>query len=220
MEVLVPVGRGTRNPLALTHRSRNLDSRDFVTAPQGFRITTVARTLVDLASIETDTARFMSAFDDAICRGLTTVRQVEAVILRVVRGARRGRRLLDAALAQWPAHDAPQNFGEMQVVRLLIDAGLPAPVTQHEVRHPDGRLIARVDCAYPAHRLAIERDSQRWHGSRRAVDRDIRRELALQAAGWEVRRISKGEIDSGAANFLAAVKRVLRRPPAARAPAA
>lgn len=209
IEVLVPVGLGTRNPLATVHRTRNLSSHHTAIGPHGLRITTAARTLVDLASVESDPARFLSAFDDAVCRGLTSTGQVAATAARVVRGGRPGRELIDAGLAQWTAGRGSDNFGEMEVVRLLVAAGLPAPLVQHEVRDGTGAFIARVDAAYPWARLAIERDSQRWHGSRRAVDRDIQRELRLQAAGWHVRRVSRGEMRAGAATFLAAVRMVL-----------
>lgn len=209
VEVLAPVGSGSRNPLAIVHRSRNLDRRDF-TKRSGLLVTTPTRTLLDLASTETDATRFLSAFDDAICRGLVRAENVARAAPRVIRGPRPGRELIDHALTAWTPGPDPSNSGEMAVVRLLLSAGYPAPERQFPIRDARGRLLARVDVAYPWASLAIERDSQRWHGSRGAVDRDVRRELQIQAAGWQVRRISEGELRMGGQRFLAAVEIALR----------
>lgn len=217
IEVLVPVGCGTRSPLAKVHRSRNLAEDDFTRTAEGLALTSVARTLVDLASVERYPPRFLNAFDDAICRKLTTTDVVVEVADRILKGGRKGRALLDSAVAQWDPSLAPENLGEMAVVRLLLEAGYPRPETQYELRDSSNRFIARVDIAYPAQRLVIERDSQRWHGSQRAVDKDIQRELRIQAAGWHVRRIGHREIQAGAHSFLAALA-PLFRPDARRTP--
>lgn len=208
-EVLVPVGAGTRNPLTVVHRSRNLSPVDF-TRVGGLPVTTPARTLVDLASVEPNREHFLRAFDDAICRRLATVEQIARTAERVIKGPRRGGSLIDAGLSTWSDGPLPDVFGEMTVVRLLVEAGYPEPVRQHTIYAADGRKIGRVDCAYPWAKLAIERDSQRWHGGNRAVDRDVRRELEIQAAGWTVRRVTQREVAEGGARFLAAVEVVLR----------
>ncbi|MBG0563224.1 hypothetical protein [Actinoplanes aureus] len=45
---------------------------------------------------------------------------------------------------------------ESRLRLLLVDAGVPPPVPQFEVRDEDGRLIGRVDLAWPARRVAHE----------------------------------------------------------------
>ena len=58
---------------------------------------------------------------------------------------------------------------------------------QYQVR-ANGKLIARVDLAYPEARLVIEYDSDQWHTGvvRRHEDADRRNQL--RAAGWTVSR--------------------------------
>jgi very-short-patch-repair endonuclease len=46
------------------------------------------------------------------------------------------------------------------------------------------------DCVWPSHRLVVELDSRRFHGTRAAFERDRARDRVLQAAGWRVVRIT------------------------------
>jgi hypothetical protein len=73
-------------------------------------------------------------------------------------------------------------------LRLLLIAGrLPWPVTQYEVLAPDGSFVARLDLAYPEHRLGIEYEGDH-HRSRYTYQQDLRRINALHACGWTVLR--------------------------------
>ncbi|WP_347060244.1 hypothetical protein ABC795_07110 [Blastococcus sp. HT6-30] len=74
------------------------------------------------------------------------------------RGSRQAREV--AALADGLA-ESPQ---ETRLRLLLHRAGLPAPVTQYEIRQQK-RFVARVDSGYPEQRLAVEYDGV-WHGDR------------------------------------------------------
>jgi very-short-patch-repair endonuclease len=47
-----------------------------------------------------------------------------------------------------------------------------------------------VDAYWPAQRLIVEVDGWRYHGTRRAFERDRRKDAALQAAGYRVVRIT------------------------------
>lgn len=68
----------------------------------------------------------------------------------------------------------PESVFETRLLRVMRRAGLPVPVVQHEIRSK-GRLVARADFAFPAHRLAIEADGYRWHASRRRWEHDLKR---------------------------------------------
>ncbi|CAN5648311.1 hypothetical protein BH18ACT7_BH18ACT7_02000 [soil metagenome] len=74
----------------------------------------------------------------------------------------------------------------------LVLAGLPAPVPQYEVRGA-GRLIARVDPAYPRQRIAIAYDG-RWHDTAGQFARDRCRLSALAAAGWRVILVTAADL--------------------------
>lgn len=79
---------------------------------------------------------------------------------------------------------APDEVIEGRCADLLVAAGLPEPVHQHEVRRPDG-TIARFDLAYPGLRIAIETDG-RIHGEEDVRQRDNRRRNDAQLLGWRV----------------------------------
>ena len=85
-----------------------------------------------------------------------------------------------AALADGLA-GSPQ---ETRLRLLLHRSGLPLPVAQYSVR-VGGRFMARVDFAWPEHRLALEYEGL-WHGESQQVVVDRRRLNRLSAAGWQV----------------------------------
>ena len=64
----------------------------------------------------------------------------------------------------------------------LSRSRLPAPLAQFVVRDGDG-FIARVDFAWPEHRVALEYEGA-WHGEGHQVGKDRRRLNRLSAAGW------------------------------------
>jgi hypothetical protein len=70
-------------------------------------------------------------------------------------------------------------------LRLLIGrSGLPAPTAQFSVC--DGPVfVARVDFAWPEHRVAVEYDGL-WHAEEGQFAKDRRRLNRLLAAGWRV----------------------------------
>ena len=79
---------------------------------------------------------------------------------------------------------------EPHMAELLEAAGLEQPRFQYEIRGEDGRVIARVDFAYVAERLAIEVDGWSFHGSPEAMTSDLRRQNRLVALGWTVLRFT------------------------------
>lgn len=74
------------------------------------------------------------------------------------------------------------------MLRVLVAAGLDAPVQQYRVRLA-GRSF-RLDLAYPAAKLAIELDGWAFHSSRSAFDADRARANAFVAAGWTLLRFT------------------------------
>ena len=68
------------------------------------------------------------------------------------------------------------------------------PTPQYEI-HAGGRLVARVDLAYPSRLLAIEADGFRWHSIRADFERDARRHSALASLGWRVVRVTWARLD-------------------------
>jgi uncharacterized protein DUF559 len=70
---------------------------------------------------------------------------------------------------------------------ILIDAGLPRPVTQ--IRVTDGHLLAYLDMGWKAPMLAVEYDGDQHRTDRRQYVKDIRRAEMIQRLGWQVIRV-------------------------------
>jgi hypothetical protein len=183
LHILVPDGRSTRNALARVHRTKDLPMRD-VTTRHGLPVTRPARTLFDLTA---DVPRHVleEAVDDALCRRLTTLAEVEAR-LDDLSGPGRSSRNLKLVLAPWEPGPLPANVREMRVLRALLARGVPRPERQHVIRDARGRFVGRADLAWPAARVLLETHSLRWHATPGGLARDEVREARLTGAGWLV----------------------------------
>ena len=79
----------------------------------------------------------------------------------------------------------PGSYFERLVERIARSAGIPAPVRQHPVV-VDGRLIARIDVAWPQHMIGLEADSEMWHSGPRRGRIARARHNRLTSWGWEM----------------------------------
>jgi len=167
----------------------------------GIPVTTVARTLVDLAArlSPDDLAR---ACHEAGVRHDTTPDQVEAAMLDRPRsrGATALRRVLNGD------EDVSLSRLESTFGARLRDAGLPLPVANHPA---GGRF---VDFRWPEHRLTVEVDGYRFHRSRHAWERDRLREREAYARGDQFRRYTYGDVLEHPARMMAELRALL--PPA------
>jgi very-short-patch-repair endonuclease len=185
-EVTVPRGRRYRRPGVHTHESTDLG---LVTpVPRlGIPATPVARTLLDLGAVASP-GRVHLAVDDARRRRLTDWDALLAVLVAHARKGRNGVGALRSILDEHFGEVATTDSGfERLVVAFLRQAGLPAPVLQHEVEVA-GRAY-RLDLAYPEHRVAIELDGS-VHLRRDVWEADRARQNALVLAGWTVLRFT------------------------------
>jgi very-short-patch-repair endonuclease len=166
---------------------------------RGIPVTTVARTLVDLAAVLSaeDLAR---ACHEAGVRYGTTPRQVEAVLARRAntKGAGKLREVLRGEVR------VTLSKLERRFLERLREAGLPLPQTN---RPAGGR---RVDCRWPGHRLTVELDGYRYHNSRHAWELDRRREREARARGDEFRRYTFGDVEEWPAWMLGELRTLLR----------
>src|SRR5206468_12727615 len=80
-------------------------------------------------------------------------------------------------------------------MRLLVaDAGLPLPEPQFEIRDLDGRLVYRLDMAWPEFRIALEYDGYDAHEGREAADAE--RDARLARRGWIVVRAAAHDLSN------------------------
>jgi hypothetical protein len=92
------------------------------------------------------------------------------------RGIHRALTLLDLATGQ--AESPPES-----ILRLVVvEAGFPLPEPQHEITASDGRLLYRLDMAWPSRRIALEYDGYAAHEDR--SDYDAERDSRMAARGW------------------------------------
>jgi hypothetical protein len=179
-EVMTPTKRRVKG--IKTRRSRNVDPRD-ATIFRGIPITTVPRTLVDLAP-DLRLNQLSRAFHEASVRHGTEPQHVEAVLDRRPNspGAGKLRKVMHG--------DVHLTLSKLERAFLtqLTSAGLPLP----ETNKPAGGRY--VDCRWPAHRLTVELDSYRFHNSRHAWEKDRRREREAHARGDDFRRYTYGDV--------------------------
>ena len=180
-EVTAPTQR--RVPGVRTRRAKSgIDRRDATTC-RGIPITTVPRTIVDLAATlpPPDLAR---AVHEAVVRHKIKPHHVEAVLGRSPNapGATTLRRVLRG--------DERVLLSQLEhaFIELLRANNLPLPQTN---RHKGAHW---VDCRWPERKLTIELDSYAFHHTRHAWEQDRRREREAYARGDQFRRYTWGDV--------------------------
>lgn len=185
-------GAGRLRPVARVHQLDDV-LPEHVTTRNGLPVTTVARTLVDLAAV-CRRGRVEHALEAALGDRLVEIGEVAVCFDAICRRGKPGMRLMRGLLAErLPGYVPPASELERLLLRVLRDGGLPRPQLQYPF---PGRLPgeARVDAAYADARLVIEADSRRWHTRKRdfAVDRQRDNETTL--AGWRVLRFTWADL--------------------------
>jgi hypothetical protein len=184
-----------RVPGVTTRRSRQLDD---ATTLRAIPVTTVARTLTDLAR-ELPLDALARACHEAGVRYRTTPAQVEAVLARRPNapGATKLRHILRGDVR------VTLSKLEKRFLQLLRQEGLALPQTN---RPAGGR---RVDCRWPQRDLTVELDSYQFHNSRHSWEQDRRREREARARGDEFRRYTYGDVFEGPEQMLTELRALL-----------
>jgi hypothetical protein len=169
----------------------------------GVQTTTPLRTAFDIAR-RPPLFEAVVGIDAMLCAGLVTRNSLARF------GAERERwpgvRQLDKVL--FVCDGGAESPMESRLRLVLIAGGLPWPVTQHEVRLPDGSFVARLDLAYPRYRLGVEYEGDH-HRSRSTYQRDLRRINALQMCGWTVLRFGAADVYRHPRRVIEAVRSAL-----------
>jgi very-short-patch-repair endonuclease len=177
-EVTAPTERRVKG--VKTHRSRGLIE---ATTWNGIPVTTVPRTLVDLAATLSLNALARACHEAEVLHG-TTPPQIEAVLASHpnARGATKLR-----SVTRGDVRVALSKL-EARFLQLLEAEGLPLPQTNRAAG------TRRVDCRWPEHRLTVELDSYTYHHSRHAWEQDRRRDREARARGDDLRRFTYGDV--------------------------
>jgi very-short-patch-repair endonuclease len=205
VDVTAPATRHGQRGIRL-HRARFLDARD-TTTHEGIPVTTVARTLLDLAATVRED-RLERAFAQALFLQLYDHRAIEALLARA--NGHRGTAALGQATAREPK--VTRSDWEVRMLGLVRQAGLAEPLVNHALTAPD-HGPCELDFFWPAHGLVVETDSWSAHGHRAAFEHDRARDAALQAIGLTVVRFTWRTKDETILRRLQALLSAGTRPP-------
>jgi hypothetical protein len=152
----------------------------------GIPVTTVARTLLDLAAI-LPLHELNRALERAEALRLADPTPLTALLAR--HRGRPGTAKLKATLEQGPLRPVvTKSELERRFLTFVERAGLPHPRTNVWLEIA-GQWI-EVDCVWPDQRVIVELDSRAYHRTSAAFERDRKRDRRLQAARWRPVRIT------------------------------
>jgi very-short-patch-repair endonuclease len=178
LEVTGPRSREVGKGFTL-HRSRLIHDEDRAHI-DNIPVTSLARTLVDLADVLPET-RLADAVHEAEVQRLFDLTQVQRVLERLP--GRRGRhKLIRVLTAYRDVQPFTRNRAERLVLQMCDEYGLPRPRTNTWVGSQE------VDFYWPEAGLALEFDGGAVHRTTKAFHEDRKRDRALAARGIHVVR--------------------------------
>jgi very-short-patch-repair endonuclease len=172
------------------------------TVRAGIPVTTVARTLFDLAEF-VDLNRLESAWEEADRLNLLRLSAVEGVCERGY--GRRALRPIRGLLAEARASTITRSPLEDEFAAFCRTHRLPTPVFNTTV------LGYEVDVLWPHQRLIVELDGFAFHRHHAAFQRDRARDAALQVAGYRAIRLTHHRLHNEATTVLQELRALLRR---------
>jgi very-short-patch-repair endonuclease len=189
--VTVPHADARLTTLGTVHQSRRL-YEEHVTHLDGLAITTIARTVIDLAAVYRIT-RVELALDSALAARKCTIDDITTTFDDLASRGRRGIGTIRSLLStRQPGYVAPSTMAEALLLRALRRGGLPRPTLQFP--HPGAEIVGFVDAAYPSERLLLEVDGRRWHTRERDFTRDRARDIAATIAGYRTLRFTWADV--------------------------
>jgi very-short-patch-repair endonuclease len=189
-----------RRPTGVTvTRCRSIDRRD-QTRWRGVPVTTVPRTLVDLAQL-LDPPDLARAFHEAVVKHHIRPQAVERVLSR---------------RHNWPGTATLRRVmhGDEPVSLSRLESAFIAAVRRTRLPLPETNLPAGghyVDCRWPEHGLTVELDGYRFHNTRHSWEQDRQREREARARGDEFRRYTWFDIAEDPEPMLADLGALLTR---------
>lgn len=204
VEISVPSWRRDR-PGIRQHQA--VLAADEVTVIHHIPVTTVGRTLLDLAAVlprdhlerAIKEAEYLRVFDR---------NEIERLLARYPRrhGTRALRQILDIGV------DMRETKSEMEekFITFLTGAVLPQPETNQWLEL-NGTTI-QVDCLWRRQRVALELDGRQAHATRAAFENDRRRDRILSVAGYRPIRVTWRQLRGERAELEADLRSLLRLP--------
>jgi len=197
VHVTVLRGQPSRERVVVTRVSR-FDDRDRDEI-DGIPVTSVARTLLDLASIDRWTLK--PALDNARARGLVDNRGLAAVAGRYPRakGIATFRQLIGME------EGFSRSRAEDRLFKLVAQHRLPKPLRNSKVAGIE------VDFVWPDQRLVVEVDGYRFHDTYSRFENDHGRDVALALADYLVLRFTWKQITRQPRTVITVIRETLAR---------
>jgi predicted transcriptional regulator of viral defense system len=208
-EVTRPRGYKGR-PGMRAHRAR-LPS-DEIEVLDGIPVTSVSRTLFDLAAVLSE-GQLEQALNEAEVRQLTSRLSVPDLVRR--HPGRRGAATLQAVLDKG-AYGITRLELERRFAALVDAHGLPRPRRNAHVA-VRGRFY-EVDCLWQSQRVVVELDGRAVHGTKRAFETDRGRDRILLAEGWRPMRVTWRQLQDEPEMIVSDLRSLFETAPPAREP--
>lgn len=210
IHLTVRTARNSR-PGIVVHRSRTISRRD-ITTYHGLPITTVARTLMDIAEL-LPPREVEWALDEALGRRLVTLQEIRELLGRIHN--RHGANVLRTLIAWRTTSAAGRTKWQRLAYRAFVDAGLPEP--EQDVWY----LGYQHDFLWRKHGVTLEIDGFPWHGLKTRIERDRTKETTLENHGLDPSRVTNTDVETRILGVVALVAgRLARRDPELRRTAA
>jgi very-short-patch-repair endonuclease len=201
VDVTAPGGRQVRPGRKGIRVHRCKFDPDEVVVRDGIPVSTVARTLFDLAE-QSELHRLKSAWDEA--SRLRRLRPAEVAIVYERGYGRRARRRIK------PFLDAEQRYVEDTASPL--EDRFAVFCTAHRLPRPQTNVLVdgdEVDALWPAARLIVELDSWEYHAHRAAFETDRSRDTDHLLAGYRTIRVTHRRLSHEVDRLAAQIRALL-----------
>jgi very-short-patch-repair endonuclease len=180
VDVTVPSRGAHRRRGIQPHSVRKLDPRD-VTKIDGIPVTTLPRTLLDLAEVVPKN-HLIRAITEAERQRIIDLNALNELLARSP--GRRGRKPLREILTDAVIEPRTREEFEHAFAQFCHKAKLPRPVVNTTIEGYE------VDVLWPASKLIVELDSWAFHAHRKAFEDDRERDIVLALAEYRVIRVT------------------------------
>jgi|SRR4051794_22997347 hypothetical protein len=185
------------------HLVRSLDPRD-VTEHEGVPITTIARTLLDLAEVVRP-RQLKRAVEESDRLRLFDAKAVQELLARSP--GRHGLKPLRHLLSDFVYDELSRQELEALFFDFCVEAGLPAPTMNVPI------FDYTVDAHWPGTNVIVELDSRAFHLNAKAFEADRIRDADLVLAGYRVIRITYRQLTREPAAVAERLRILLADPP-------
>jgi Protein of unknown function (DUF559) len=202
IDVTVPTrsGRARRDRIRL-HRS-SIFSADNLTTHRGIPVTTVARTLLDVA-VTLPPPQLARTVEQTEIRRRFDLKAIDETLARHPHHP--GRAKLGRALELYRDDELTRSDLEPIFLALCDAHGIARPLVNHVV---EGR---EADFLWPEQRVIVETDGRATHLTHEAFHRDRARDARLLALGYRTMRVTERQVAREAPAVAATLAAVLAR---------